>query len=240
MSFPSDPAVSAGFAAVREKIRVAAERSGRDTADICLVGVCKAQPLNKVRAAVGAGLMDLGANYVQEWAEQSAAFQPSQLRWHFVGRVQRKKLAKIVGEVALIHSVDRWEVLEQIQRRAEMRAVIQDALVQVNIAGEETKAGVSPQELTSLLRDALALKAVRVTGLMFMPPAATDPEDSRPWFRRGVSLLNEVRDELGPAGDAMQELSMGMSGDYVQAVEEGATIIRVGTAIFGARNYAQG
>jgi len=236
MSSPSEISAASGYALVQSRIVEAARNSGRDPERIRLIGVCKAQTLERVHVAMDAGLLHLGANYLQEWESQRVALEARNPQWHFVGRIQRKKLVKIVGRVALIHSVDRWEVLEEIQKRAAQGACIQDVLIQVNIAAEESKAGLMPSALSDLLREAEAMSALRIRGLMFMPPAVDDPEEARPWFRKGAALLEELQEELGPAAQWLTELSMGMSGDYVQAVEEGATLIRVGTAIFGSRS----
>ena len=198
----------------------------------------KRQPIDKLVAAHAAGLRDFGENYAQElrdkqglWADERAA------RWHYIGALQSNKLKYLVGKVALIHTVDRPQLVAAIDRRAAQAGVVQDTLVEVALAGEAQKGGVSPEQLPAVL-DAYAgaeHRAVRCVGLMLMPPAATEPELTRPWFRQLRALRDQLVEAGARPGVAMRELSMGMSGDFEIAIEEGATLVRVGTAVFGPR-----
>lgn len=217
--------LAARLAMVEERIELAATRAGRTRDDVTLVAVSKTHPPELVREAYRAGARVFGENYAQELVVKQAALGDlGGARWHFIGRLQRNKAKDVAGRVALIHAVDSVELGAALGRRAEGRA--QDVLVQVNVAGEDTKAGVAPDALDELL-DALARTPnVRVTGLMTMPPPVVDPNENRHWFRALAKLA-------GTRG--LRELSMGMSGDFEVAIEEGATIVRVGTAIFGDR-----
>jgi pyridoxal phosphate enzyme (YggS family) len=205
--------LAARVAEVQE--RVARAAAGRR---VTLVAVSKTHPPELVRAAHAAGLRVFGENYVQEWAGKRDALADLDLAWHFVGHLQRNKAKDVAGKVALVHGVDGLPLAQALDRRAE-----QDVLVEVNLGGEASKAGVAPEELPALLDGMRALPRVRCRGLMCIPPPGEDP---RPHFRRLAALGKEHR---------LEELSMGMSDDYEVAIEEGATIVRVGTAIFGER-----
>jgi pyridoxal phosphate enzyme (YggS family) len=196
--------------------RIARAAAGRP---VTLVAVSKTHPAELVRAAHRAGLRVFGENYVQEWAGKRDALADLDLEWHFVGHLQKNKAKDVAGKVALIHGVDSLALAQAIDRRA---AAPQDVLVEVNLGGEASKAGVAPGELGGLLEAMRALPRARVRGLMCIPP----PGDTRPHFRRLAALARE---------HGLAELSMGMSDDYEAAIEEGATIVRVGTAIFGPR-----
>jgi pyridoxal phosphate enzyme (YggS family) len=191
---------------------------------VTLVAVTKGQPAEAVRQAHAAGQRHFGENYVQEWRAKAEALAglPG-LVWHFVGSLQTNKVKYLVGKVGLIHTVDREELAAEISRRSAQRGVATRVLLEVNAAGEASKSGCLPGEVPRLVAVLRALPALEVSGLMCIPPAEGDP---RPHF----AALRRMRDDLGLA-----ELSMGMSGDYRVAIEEGATIVRVGTAIFGAR-----
>jgi pyridoxal phosphate enzyme (YggS family) len=203
-----------------------------------LVGIAKRQPAGRVAEAVHAGLRRVGESYVQEAARKLpeleallAASGTAPPRRHFVGRLQRNKARDAVRLFDVIESVDRLDLALELERRAAAASRSLDALVQVDLAGERQKGGVAPAGLPGLL-DALGkLERVRVRGLMAIPPASDDPERSRPWFAK----LRELRDALGAGGAGLRELSMGMSADFEIAIEEGATWVRVGTALFGPR-----
>lgn len=217
---------------VQARIRAAAERAGRDPAGVTLIAVSKTMPASDLRAAYAAGLRDFGENYAQEFARKldELADLPD-LRWHFIGALQSNKAKVVVPAAHLVHAVDRPSVVEALSRRAQAAGVTMDVLVEVNVAGEASKAGIAPGEVPALLGVIEALPAVRVRGLMCIPPFADEPEASRPALRR----LREVRDALRAEHPSLELLSMGMSGDFEIAIEEGATHVRVGTALFGAR-----
>jgi pyridoxal phosphate enzyme (YggS family) len=204
-------------AAVRARVERAA--AGRP---VTLVAVSKTQPADAVRAACAAGLTTFGENYVQEWAGKQAALADLPITWHFVGHLQRNKAKDVAGRVALIHGVNSVELAAALDRRS---PGVQDVLVEVNLGGEASKAGVAPAELPALLDGIAALPRVRCRGLMCIPP----PGAGRPAFRALAALAR---------AHALPELSMGMSDDFEEAIEEGATIVRVGTALFGPRGSA--
>ena len=226
--------VAANLAAVRARIARAADRVGRDPKDILLVGVSKTVPVERIRLAIAAGIPALGENRVQEARPKIEALGRP-VPWHLVGSLQTNKAKDAVLLFDLIHSVDRSELAAELDRRARARNKLIEVLVQVNIGDETTKSGVAPTELKALLEEIAPLPAIRVKGLMAIPPPTDQPDESRRWFRQ----LRELRDAAaawGVRGVEMGELSMGMSADFEVAVEEGATIARVGTAIFGERH----
>jgi len=225
-------AVESRLREVRGRIAAACARAGRDPSTVRLVAVSKTVPAAVVREAVDAGQRLFGENRVQE-ALAKIGDVGGAVRWHLVGHLQRNKARHAVGTFELIHSVDDAELAREIDRRAAAAGVVQAVLVQANLAGEETKSGAGEADLLPLLDLAASLPALDLRGLMTLPPPSEDPEASRGWFRR----LRALRD-LGEAriGRALPELSMGMTEDFEVAVEEGATLVRVGRAIFGKRN----
>jgi len=217
-------AIAARVRDTLERLARAADRARRDPAAICLIGAAKSMPGDAVRAAVEGGLNDVGENYVQEAAAVKAAIDlPA--RWHMIGRLQRNKTARAAALFDVIHTVDRREIGAAISQHTAARGVVMPVLVEVNIAGEASKSGADPAALPELLAALRDEPGIRVDGLMAIPPAS-EPEAARRHFRR----LRELRDE-----HQLRELSMGMSGDFEVAVEEGATMVRVGRAIFGDR-----
>lgn len=222
--------VGANVAQVRARIAAAAERVGRSGAGVTLVGVGKSFPAHVVVAAADAGVTDLGENRAQELKEKAIAV-PRDVRWHFIGHLQTNKARQVVGLAHLIHSVDRYALGEEIARRARARSVTQNVLIEVNISGEVTKHGVEPAAALALALEVEELEGVRVEGLMTMAPYADDPESSRPYFAHLRELGERLRSALPDAG----ALSMGMTRDFEVAIEEGATLVRVGEAIFGPR-----
>jgi hypothetical protein len=214
--------IAENLATIREKIAAACARAERDPETVTLVAVSKTKPAEAVREALAAGQRVFGENYVQELLPKQAAVGPEAI-WHFVGRLQRNKAKDLVGRVALIHGVDSLALAETISRRAAAARVIQDILVEVNFGGEVTKGGVTPDDSAALLDAIASLPAVRLRGIMAMPPPDSDP---RPHFQAARKLA---------AARHLPELSMGMSADYEAAIEEGSTLIRIGTAIFGDR-----
>jgi hypothetical protein len=224
--------VAVNLAALHRRIDAACARAGRDRAGVILVAVSKRQPVTAIAEAATAGHRDFGENYAQELREKIAGLDLADARWHFIGRLQRNKVKLVVGEVALIHAVDSARLLEAIDRAAGERGVVQAILVAVNVAGEQSKSGVDPGEARELVEAAAALEHVECRGLMTMPPWPEEPEDSRGFFRE----LRELRDRLSTPAAPLPELSMGTTGDLEVALEEGATLIRVGTAVFGPRS----
>jgi pyridoxal phosphate enzyme (YggS family) len=218
---------------VKGRIASAAKRSGRDPSSVKLVVVTKTVDVERVREAVAAGAMILGENRVQE-AKEKIEKLGRVAHWHLIGHLQTNKAKHAVKLFYLIHSVDTLELAEEIDRQAAKIGKVQDILVEVNIAGEETKAGVASEEAVALVKEAAKLKNISIKGLMTMPPFSHDPEDSRPYFKKLRELSASIAKENIP-GVSMKELSMGMSGDFEVAIEEGATMVRVGTAIFGER-----
>jgi hypothetical protein len=217
-------AIAARVRETKERIARAAERVGRDPGAICLIGAAKSMPVPAVRAAVAGGLTDVGENYVQEAAAVQAEIDLP-VRWHLIGRLQRNKAARAAALFDVIHTVDRGEIGAVIAQHAAARGVVLPVLVEVNVAGEASKGGADPAALPALLVSLRGEPGIQVKGLMAIPPPSA-PEVARRHFRR----LRELRDE-----HQLSELSMGMSGDFEVAVEEGATMVRVGRAIFGDR-----
>lgn len=216
---------------VMARIAAAARRAGRDPGAVRLVAVSKTVDLDRVREALAAGQRLFGENYIQEARDKIASLGPG-VSWHLVGSLQTKKAGAAVELFHLIHSVDRLKLAQALDQAAARRGKIQEVLLQVNLGGEESKSGAAPEDLPELLLQVSRLPHLRVLGLMTMPPWLADPEAVRPYFR----ALREIRDRgRAPTGLPLEELSMGMSGDFEVAVEEGATLVRVGTAIFGRR-----
>lgn len=224
-------------ARIRDRIAEAAARSGRKTEDIRLVAVGKTQPAENIGEALEAGLTVFGENYVQEAEGKIRAFPGAE--WHLIGKLQRNKAKKAVALFSWIQTVDSLALLGEISRRATEGGKVMPVLLEVNLAGERTKAGLAPEELPALVEAAPGLPGIRLEGLMAIPPWTEDPEESRPYFTRLRKLLEECVSR-GGAGPGMKELSMGMSTDFEAAIEEGATMVRVGTAIFGSRARREG
>lgn len=222
--------------AVRARIAEAARRVGRDPGGIRLVAVSKGVPIGPMKAALEAGVRIFGESRLQEAVEKMAALGPHEgVEWHFIGQLQRRKVKAIVGNFTLIHSVDSLELAEEIDRRAETAGLAQRVLIEINLGGEVSKAGLAPGDAAGAIRDMDRLPHLLIQGLMTIPPPASDPERTRPYFRE-LRQLAESIGRMGLTRTRMDELSMGMSNDFEIAVEEGATFVRVGTAIFGARH----
>jgi pyridoxal phosphate enzyme (YggS family) len=229
-------AIQARLAGVRDRIASAAGRAGREPASVRLVAVSKTFTAEHVRAAAAAGQTDFGENKVQEGLQKIAQTADLQIRWHLVGHLQSNKARKATSGFDVIHSIDSAALVGKLDEAAEALDRRTDLLVQVDLAGEATKHGAREDELATIFDAARGCRAARVVGLMLLPPASEDPEEARPYFR----VLRDVRDRLlarGVDGSMLRELSMGMSHDFEVAVEEGSTIVRVGTAIFGERTY---
>ena len=246
--------ISTNLAAVRERIAAACRRAGRAPEEVTLLAVSKTKPESAIREALAAGQYAFGENYVQELTAKIASFEkagkesgPDRISWHMIGHLQRNKVKYIVGRVDLIHSVDSMPLALQIQKEAEKKDCLVNVLLEVNAALEESKWGVSPQQTRETLAELAALPNVCVSGLMTSAPYTTDPETNRMYFRElkrlgdllaAEGLLYAADPECtGKAALPAPVLSMGMSGDFEVAVEEGATIVRVGSSIFGEREY---
>lgn len=226
--------------AVRARMELACEKAGRSPQDVRLIAVSKTKPIDDIRAAAACGTTDFGENYVQE-IEEKYPLMPEGCRIHMIGHLQTNKVRKVIGKVCMIHSVDSLHLAEAISKEAVKRDISVDILLEVNIGGETSKFGFSPLELISAALSISELPGINIRGLMTSAPITEDPETNRPYFRHMRELLTELRARLSEAGLPEEqlplELSMGMTGDYIPAIEEGATMIRVGTAIFGPRSY---
>ena len=227
--------VAIRLAEVRARIDAAARGAGRDPSSVRLVAVSKTFPIDAVREACAAGHRDFGENRVQEALDKIAASTDLDLRWHLLGHLQTNKARKAAPAFAMIQSLDSVELLRKLDAAAAESGQSPELLVQVDLAGEATKYGARPEEVPPILEAASRCTAARVVGVMTLPPIPDTPEDARPWFRR----LQELRQQwlAGGVPPAMlRDVSMGMSGDFEVAIQEGATIVRVGTAIFGSRS----
>jgi pyridoxal phosphate enzyme (YggS family) len=229
------PTIADRLTGIRGRIAAAARSAGRDPSSIRLIAVSKTFPIDSIREAYAAGQRDFGENRVQEVLQKIAAGADLEIRWHLLGHLQTNKARKAGPAFATIQSVDSIELLQKIDAAAADAGRAPELLIQVDLAGEATKFGVPPGQVPRLLEAAAECRAARLTGLMTLPPAPDTPEDARPWFKR----LRDLRDEWlasGVPAPMLRELSMGMSGDFEVAIEEGATMVRVGTAIFGSRH----
>ncbi len=221
---------------VRQRMAAAAAEAGRGGAEIRLVAASKMNDAARVREAFAAGVDTFGENRVQEYREKDAQGAYAGARVHIIGHLQQNKAKYVAGKVALIESVDSTELLEELERRCAARGARQAVLLEVNLAGEASKTGCAPGELPRLLETAGGLSCVQVTGLMAIPPISEKPGENRGYFARMHELFVDIRAKKYD-NVSMAELSMGMSADFEDAIREGATMVRVGTAIFGARNY---
>jgi PLP dependent protein len=215
------------WAGVRARVDAACVRAGRAPGEVTIVAVSKFHPASAVREAAAAGATDFGENYAQELAQKRGETEQAGVRWHFIGRLQRNKAKLVAGQVALVHAVDSLELAQELGKRA--GGAVQPILLAVNLAGEDTKGGVTEAAVPELARALAGVPGVRLDGLMTMPPPAEDPEANRPYFQRLRALAGEL---------ALPVLSMGMSDDYEVAIACGATHVRIGTAIFGPRQTA--
>ncbi len=217
---------------VEEKILKACERAKRKREEVLLLGASKSVPANRLRDFFQCGLRVFGENRVQEFLKKWESLKDLPIDWHFIGRLQSNKVKYIIDKVSLIHSLDRQSLLEELSKRAEKIGKVQDVLIEVNVGGEETKGGVEPRDLKGFFEVCLKAKGIKVTGLMCIPPYREDPEEVRPYF----AMLRKLRDELEEEFKVrLTHLSMGMSHDFEVAIEEGATIVRIGTLLFGSR-----
>ncbi len=228
--------IAENVALVRENMARAALAAGRDPGEILLLAATKMNDADRIRQAIRAGVDLCGENRVQEMLEKQAQGAYAGVPLHFIGHLQKNKVKQVLGLVSLIHGVDSPELLDVISRLASARGLVQDVLLEVNIAAEPSKSGFSPEALSAALEHAATLPGLRVRGLMAIPPICAAPEENRPYFLRMQKLFI---DNCGKKYDniRMDFLSMGMSGDYAEAIACGANLIRVGSGIFGPRQY---
>ena len=220
---------------LQERIREAADASNRPESDIRLVAVSKTMPAEIVKEAIASGMTDFGENYIQEAREKITTLSTYPVTWHYIGHLQSSKSKYAVRMFDLIHSVDSLKLAKELDKCAQKIEKVQDILIQVNVAKEDSKSGVYVEDTSRLLKDISQLANIAVKGLMTMPPYFNAPEKVRPFFTALRQLRNQIKNENIP-NISMEELSMGMTGDFEAAIEEGATMVRVGTAIFGERH----
>lgn len=223
------------IATINERIAAAARRAGRNPSEVTLVAATKVQTSQTIREAIAAGIQICGENRVQEMAAHLDDDAYAGARLHFIGHLQTNKVKQVVGRVDLIESVDSTRLLDAISKRAGELELVQDLLLEVNIAGEENKGGVAPAELPFLVEKALELPHIRLRGLMCIPPLVVAGHSNRVFFEQTRQLFVDIRNKMADNIFDMDCLSMGMSGDFEDAVAEGATLVRIGTAIFGPR-----
>ena len=227
--------ISLNLAAVRTEIAQSCVKGGRDPREVRLVAVSKLCPAETIMSAYLAGQAVFGENRVQELLQKKVLL-PAGIEWHLVGTLQRNKVKFVVGNAALIHSVDSLPLAREISKQAQRKGIEALILLQVNIAGEESKHGFAARDLLRNIKEISALPGIKIKGLMTMAPLSVDPEEARPVFAGLRSLAGQIRDLACP-GVEIQELSMGMSDDFKVAIEEGATLVRIGSRIFGPREY---
>lgn len=220
---------------VRKNIEAACQKAGRNPEEVTLIAVSKTKPVPMLEEAYQAGSRDFGENKVQEIMDKYPVL-PDDIRWHMIGHLQRNKVKYIVDKVSLVHSVDSLRLAEEISRQAEKKQTELDILVEVNIAQEESKFGTSRAEASQLVEEIAKLPCIHVKGLMTIAPFVEHPEENRKYFRQIKELSVDI-EKKNIDNVSMSVLSMGMTNDYMVAVEEGATMVRVGTGIFGERNY---
>ena len=222
---------------VEKNIQAACDRAGRSREEVRLIAVSKTKPVSDIEEVLTTGILDYGENKVQELSDKYDVL-PKNIRWHMIGHLQRNKVKYLIGKTVLIHSVDSLRLAEQIEHEAAKADTIMNVLIEVNVAGEESKFGTTCNEAIELVRAVAALKHVKIKGLMTIAPFTDNPEDNRIYFKKlkqlSVDIMHKNIDNI-----KMNTLSMGMTGDYEVAVEEGATFVRVGTGIFGERDYTK-
>ena len=229
--------IKENLANVRKNIEDACKKVGRDVSEVTLITVSKTKPLSDLRNVYEEGSRDFGENKVQELVSKIDEM-PSDVKWHLIGHLQRNKVKYIAGKVAMIHSVDSYRLAEEINVQAKKNSCVIPILIEINIAGEDTKFGIKPEEAEELIREISELENVKVSGLMTIAPNVANPEENRAYFKAMKDLFVDISSK-NIDNVEMKVLSMGMTNDYTVAVEEGATMIRVGTGIFGARDYSK-
>jgi PLP dependent protein len=226
--------IAATIEQIRDRVAKRCAAAGRDPSDVTLVAVTKTFPPERVQDAVRSGVLDIGENYVQEVLLKRAALHDDRIRWHFIGHLQSNKVRQIIDWVTLIHAVDSISLAREIDTRAARAQRTVDVLLEVNTTGESSKFGLRPAETVGFVKQLAACRNLRIAGLMTIGPFLPDPEESRPMFRT-LRLLRDELSALSQENVRATHLSMGMSGDFEVAIDEGATLIRLGTALFGSR-----
>lgn len=217
---------------LKSRLAVSSEKSGRKPEDITLVGVSKRISNELIIEGIQSGLTDLGENYAQEFRDKYEILNNyGKINWHFIGHLQKNKIKYVIGKISLFHSLNSTSLAQEFDKRAERLGIRVNMLIEINTSGEESKTGITFEQSDRLLQESKGFKNININGFMTMAPYFDDPENARPYFRK----LREYRDHISPEYPEAKELSMGMSGDFEVAVEEGSTIVRVGTAIFGQR-----
>ncbi len=227
--------VTENLKVVEDRVLQACIRSGRRREDVCLIAVSKTKPVSMIEEALTQGILDFGENKPQELRDKYEVL-PKEIRWHMIGNLQRNKVKYVVGRSVMIHSVGSSELAREIDKEAAKRGLVQPCLIEVNVAKEASKGGIFPEQAIDFARDISSLSHIQVEGLMTIAPFVTDPEENRVHFRALRNLAVDINME-NIDNISMRHLSMGMTGDYEVAIEEGATMVRVGTGIFGERNY---
>lgn len=220
---------------VEKNISAACKRAGRERSEVTLIAVSKTKPVSDIRQAMDCGITVFGENKVQEIRDKTDEIK-EKLSFHMIGHLQVNKVKYLPGRVCMIHSVDNRKLADEIERQAQKHDIVMDVLVEVNMAGEDSKFGIAPEDAPDFVREISSLKHLNVRGLMTIAPYTDDPESNRQYFR-GLRELKDSINAMNIEGICMDTLSMGMTGDYEVAIEEGATFVRVGTGIFGERNY---
>ena len=220
---------------VESNIEKACQRAGRDRSEVTLIAVSKTKPVEMLREVYDEGIRTFGENKVQEICEKYDQL-PGDIKWHMIGHLQRNKVRQVIDKVALIHSVDSYRLAQEISVQAQKKNICMPILVEVNIAAEESKFGIAADDAMQLVEEIATLPNLKINGLMTIAPYVTDAEENRPYFQQIKQLSVDIKNKNIDNVD-MDILSMGMTGDYEVAIEEGATMVRIGTGIFGARNY---
>lgn len=220
------------FQQIKRRVGDAATRAGRDPESIIIIGATKQVEPARIQQAIEAGLRDVGENYVQDALPKMTAIG-TRVRWHFIGHLQSNKVRQVIGKFQFIHSVNRTSLLTELEKRAAAAEGTIQALIEVNVAGEETKTGATVEAVREILQRGVDMRHIRLIGLMTMPPFSDEPEASRQYFRRLREMLDQLQSEFQSA--SLAHLSMGMTNDFEIAIEEGATMVRIGTGIFGHR-----
>lgn len=220
---------------VEKHVQAACDRVGRSRDEVTLIAVSKTKPVSDIEEVLTTGILDYGENKVQELSDKYEVL-PKNIRWHMIGHLQRNKVKYLIGKVVLIHSVDSLRLAEQIEHEAAKADIVMPVLIEVNVAEEESKFGTTSEAAMQLVEAVSKLSHIKIRGLMTIAPFTDNPEDNRIYFRKLKQLSVDIKSKNIDNVD-MDELSMGMTGDYEVAIEEGATMVRVGTGIFGKRNY---
>ena len=228
--------IKENLAIVEDNIRKACEKAGRDRSEVTLIAVSKTKPVSDIRQAMECGITVFGENKVQEIRDKTAEIKEP-LSWHMIGHLQANKVKYLPGVACMIHSVDNVKLAQEIEKQAAKHDLVMDVLIEVNMAKEDTKFGLSPEEVIPFVKEISSFDHLNIRGLMTIAPYTEDPESNREYFK-GLRLLKDEINALAIPRVKMDCLSMGMTGDYQVAIEEGATFVRVGTGIFGERNYA--